>query len=47
MIKRISDEWKRINAYNLRVGTESFFYDRVFKEDMEWLTRAYLAEITE
>lgn len=45
MMKRIAEERTRIDAYKHSVGTEKFFNDRQYKEDIEWLTLAYLADI--
>jgi hypothetical protein len=44
-IKNIADERARINAYKHSVGCKDLFNGHKYKEDCEWLTLAYLAEI--
>jgi hypothetical protein len=42
MIKQISEERARIDAYKHSVGGARFFNDRAFREDFEWLILSYL-----
>jgi hypothetical protein len=45
VIKRIADERTRIDNYEGSISDEDFFNDRRYKEDLEWLTLAYLVDI--
>jgi hypothetical protein len=42
VIKRISEERKRIDSYKHTVGGAAFFNDPVYREDFEWLMLSYL-----
>ncbi|MDQ6912828.1 MAG: hypothetical protein M3119_06070 [Verrucomicrobiota bacterium] len=44
-IKNISEERRRIDGYKLQVGGARLFNERTYKEDLEWLTLAYMSEI--
>jgi hypothetical protein len=42
VIKRISEERKRIDSYKHTVGGAAFFNEPVYREDFEWLILSYL-----
>jgi hypothetical protein len=44
-MKRIADERARIDAYKRSVRTCTFFNDRKYREDLEWLILSYLVTI--
>jgi hypothetical protein len=44
-MRRIANERSRINDYKFLVGSAALFNDRKYRDDLEWLSLAYLRDI--